>query len=530
MFNLFSFTRDLQEIANGDAVHDSKVIKQPVDEPANQSPVDTWQNENEARQTEPSSPAELQKNEEVVTANDRSEGSPQQSPVNFSSVMRPTSLDGVLKLLQDQQLIQQLGQQKFNKVKKAQKAWQRSAAAALKEHRSGSIIPDVEKSESTVQEEVRRRTLSMSSTQATHRELGSPRLGANEIIEQFEKLAEEERLRTLKKETLLKKRRNSLTLEKDVLKKKMTKGQEKKHTMKKLLGKDEAASSEDKQRVEERLQKVNQELATIERNLMENKMSETQALDNINVMKTKTVRKHSFVKHTGNKITAEQKRSEFKTSPSESTSSQGSTEEKLEKDSPNTQQTLGAARKQSAAVSLAVLEKELRKISPVGSRRITLAGDPRPGRVSWSSEGSQEDSVLKDSPIFNKKQALEKKVSTGSEGSAGDQSSLSRPKLSDSAELRRKRFSASGTKVAFHNVSVDIPTEDENKPEDEKTVGHRLSTSSEKGVADVMSRKLSVNSERGSEEHRASLMNALSQIKVCVHSCNDSQNWKYMYP
>lgn len=528
MFNLLSFTRELQEIANGDAVHDSKVIEQPVDEPANQSPVDTGQNENEARQTEPSSPAELQKNEEVLTANDRSEGSPQHGSVSFSSVTRPTSLDGVLKLLQDQQLIQQLGQQKFNKVKKAQKAWQRSAAAALKEHRSGSIIPDVEKSELTVQEEVRRRTLSMSSTQAAHKELGSPRVGANEIIEQFEKLAEEERLRTLKKETLLKKRRNSLTLEKDVLKKKMTKGQEKKNTMKKLLGKDEAASNEDKQRVEERLQKVNQELATIERDLMENKMSETQALDNINVMKTKTVRKHSFVKHTGNKITAEQKRTEFKTSPSESTSSQGSTEEKPEKDSPNTHQTLEAARKQSAAVSLAVLEKELRKISPVGGRRITLAGEPRPGRVSWSSEGSQEDSVVKDSPILNKKTALEKKHSTGSEGSAGDQSSLSRPKLSDSAELRRKRYSASGSKVAFHNVSVDIPTEDEHKPEDEKTVSHRLSTSSEMGMAEAMSRKLSVNSERGLEEHRASLMNALSQIKVCATSC--IQFRKYMYP
>lgn len=162
---------------------------------------------------------------------------------------------------------------------------------------------------------------------------------------------------------------------------------------------------------------------------------------------------------------------------------------------------------------MALLEKELRKISPVGGRRITLAGEPRHGRVSWSSEGSQEDSTLRDSPIFNKKTAVEKRVSIGSEGSAGDQSSLSRPKVSDSAELRRKRYSASGSSVAFHNVSVEIPTEDEDKPEDEKP-GHRLSTSSERSLAEV-SRKLSVNSERGSDEHRASLMNALSQIKVC---------------
>ena len=504
-------------------MHDSNcnVIKQPaLEETANQSPVDIGQNESEAHQTDSNSPVELYKNNEVLTTNNRSEDSSEQSPANFSSPVKPTSLDGVLKLLQDQQLIQHLGQQKFNKVKKAQRAWQRSAAAALKEHRSGSVTPDVGKSEPAYQEDARRRTLSTSSTQVTRKEIGSsqslPRLGANEIIEQFEKLAEEERLRTLKKETLLKKRRNSLTLEKDVLKRKMTKGQEKKNTVKKLLGKDETASNEDMQRVEERLQQVNQELATIERNLMDNKMSEAQALDNINVMKTKTVRKHSFVKPPGNKMSADEKRREYKTSPSESTSSQGSTDEKPEKDSANAPQTLEAARKQSTAASLAVLEKELRKISPVGGRRITLAGEPpRHGRVSWSSEGSQEDSTVRDSPILSKKTAVEKRVSIGSEGPAGDQSSLSRPKVSDSAELRRKKFSASGSSVAFHNVSVEIPTEDENKSDDEKPGGHRLSTSSERSFAE-MSRKLSVNSERGLDEHRASLMNALSQIKVCV--------------
>lgn len=515
-----SFTKELRDIANGDALHDSNcnVIKHPaMEETANQFPVDIGQNESEANQTDSNSPVELYKKDEVLTTNNGSEDSSEQSPVNFFSPVKPTSLDGVLKLLQDQQLIQHLGQQKFNQVKKAQRAWQRSAAAALKEHRSGSVTPDLEKSEPTYQEEVRRRTLSMSSTQVARKEIGSPqslpRLGANEIIEQFEKLAEEERLKTLKKETLLKKRRNSLTLEKDVLKRKMTKGQEKKNTMKKLLGKDETASNEDMQRVEERLQQVNQELATIERNLMDNKMSEAQALDNINVMKTKTVRKHSFVKPTGNKMSADERRTEFKTSPSESTSSQGSTEEKPEKDSTNAPQTLEAARKQSTAVSLAVLEKELRKISPVGGRRITLAGEPRHGRVSWSSEGSQEDSTVRDSPIFSKKTIVEKRVSVGSEGSAGDQSSLSRPRVSDSAELRRKKFSASGSSVAFHNVSVEIPTEDENKHDDEKTGGHRLSTSSERSVAEMSPRKLSVNSERGIDEHRASLMNALSQIK-----------------
>ena len=519
---LHSSTREQGDVANGDTVHDSRIVGQPAsDNRKGQSPVDTRQNENEIHETSSNSPIELKKKEEVLSTNNGSVGLSQQNPFTI----RPTSLDGVLKLLQDQQLMQQIGQQRFDRVKKAQKAWQRSAAAALKEQRSASITPDVEMIEPTHLEaavdETKRRTLSLSRTQGANTELSplpsSTQLGANKIIEQFEKLAEEERLKTLKKETLLKKRRNSLTLEKDVLKKKINKTQEKKNTMKKFLGKDEVASNEDKQRVEERLQQVNRELKTIEKDLLDNKKIEAQALDTINVMKTKTVRKHSFAKSSGNKIQAEQKRNEFKNSPSESTSSQGSTEDRSEKDLPRTQETFEAARKQSAAVSLAVLEKELRKISPVGGRKITVGGEPsRNGRVSWSSEGSQDDSVLKDSPVLTKKPGLEKRISVGSEGLAGDQS-LSRRNLADSAELRRKRFSASGSKVAFHNVSVEIPTEHESKLGDGKTVaeGHRLSTSSEPGMSEVASRKLSVNSEKGVEDHRASLLNALSQIKVC---------------
>lgn len=484
-----------------------------------QSPADIYQKNDEIQETSSNSPVGSQKIEETLSTNSPSEGLPK--PSTFAC--RPTSLDGVLKLLQDQQLMQQIGQQRFDKVKKAQKAWQRSAAAALKERRSASITPDGVMSEPTSGEaaidETKRRTLSLSRSQGANTEISpsSPKLGANKIIEQFEKLAEEERLKTLKKETLLKKRRNSLTLEKDVLKKKINKTQEKKNTVKKFLGKDEAASTEDRHRVEERLEQVNRELKTIEKDLLDNKKIEAQALDTINVMKTKTVRKHSFAKSSSNRIQVEQKRNEFKNSPSESTSSQGSAEDKSDREVPRTQETLEAVRRQSTAVSLAVLEKELRKISPVGGRKIG-GGEPfRHGRVSWSSEGSQEDSGLKDSPIFAKKQFLEKKISVSSEGAPSDQS-FSRPNLADSAELRRKRFSASGSKVAFHNLSVEIPTEDEKDVEDGKTVTdrHRMSTASEPGASEITLRKLSVNSEKGLEDHRASLLNALSQIKVCI--------------
>lgn len=470
---------------------------------------------------------------EQLTVSDKAEGSSLPSPSSFSAAVRPTSLDGVLKLLQDQQLIQQLGQQKFNQAKRAQNAWRRSAAAALKEQRSGSRTADVEKPEPTFPStavESRRRTKSMSMAQSPYKDIipSSPYQGTNEVIEQFEKLAEEEKLRTLKKETLLKKRRNSLTLEKDVLKKKMSKQHEKKNTVKKFLGKDEITSVEDKQRVEERLQQVDQELATIERDLMDNKKNEAQVLDNINVMKTKTVRKLSFVSRPSGNM-ADQRREAYKSSHSESSSSQGSTEERPGKDSPKAQHSFEAARKQSAAVSLAVLEKELRKISPAGGRKLTLSGsninnnyvnkEMRSGRVSVSSEGSApDDFARKDSPIINKKWTTEKRMSSGSDGSIGEQSSLPKASFSDSAELRRKRYSASGSQVAFHNVSVEIPTDDENKPDEGK---HRFSVTSQKGLNEGMSRKSSVSSEKGSEGHRVTLMNALSQIKVRVTSLLD---------
>ena len=117
LFNFCSFTKELRDIANGDALHDSNcnVIKHPaMEETANQFPVDIGQNESEANQTDSNSPVELYKKDEVLTTNNGSEDSSEQSPVNFFSPVKPTSLDGVLKLLQDQQLIQHLGQQKFN--------------------------------------------------------------------------------------------------------------------------------------------------------------------------------------------------------------------------------------------------------------------------------------------------------------------------------------------------------------------------------------------------------------------------------
>lgn len=507
------------KVSNAEALHESKDPTQDT----NQFSPEVRKIDQNGNGDEPSSsPTGLLKDQNLITA-----GGKREDLSMPNTVSKPTSLDGVLKLLQDQQLLQQIGQQKFNRVKRAQEAWQRSAAAVLKEKRKGSETSDPGKGDTTVVkgntgEPIRRRAVSMSTAQTMRKELELIPITSfqdtNDAIEKFEKLAEEEKLRTLKKETLLKKRRNSLTLEKGVLQKKIHKQSDKKNTVKKLLGKDEVASVENKQHAEERLLLLNQELANIEKDLMDNKMNEAQALDNLNVMKTKTVRKLSFVKPATTKVQLQQKRDTFKNSHSESSSSQGSTEDRSGRDSPKTPQSLEAARKQSTAVSLAVLENELRKISPVGGRKLTLAGininnniirDPMHGRVSQSSEGSQEDCKLKDSPVINRKLELEKEASSESDGSAtGDMSSFPKKKLCDTAEVRRKKYST-GSQVAFHKLSVEIPTQGDSKDEEHK---HRPSVTSQRSIDETIAlRKVSVASD--SDGHRASLMNALSQIK-----------------
>lgn len=521
-----SLSKDQRKFCTGKDLKESEDLMQGSDRlPSKNGQIDHKGNGDELS----SSPTEISKEQEVLKA----QGTKEEELSAQDSVIRPTSLDGVLRLLGDQKLLQQIGQQKFNRAKKAQDAWKRSAAAVLEDKRKASGYLDLEESDkrtpkgNTAGDAVRRRTVSMSAAQGRRKELElipiSVFQDTNDAIEQFEKLAEEEKLKTLKKETLLKKRRNSLTLEKDVLQKKIHKQTDVKSTVKKLLGKDEVTKVEDKQRVEERLLKVNQELANVEKDLMDNKMNEAQALDSLNVMKTRTVRKLSFVKPAGNNTASllQQKRDSFKNSHSESSSSQGSIDDKSGRDSPKATPSLEASRKQSTAVSLAVLENELRKISPVGGRKLTLAGininnnivkDPKHARVSLSSEGSQEDYTLRDSSIVIKHLELEKGISSESDGSvAGDSSFLPKKKFSDTAEVRRKKYSASGSQIAFHKLSVEIPTQDDIRLEDYK---HRLSITSQKSVDESAAvRKLSVASERDPESHRTSLMNALSQIK-----------------
>ena len=400
-----------------------------------------------------------------------------------ASCEKLTSLDAVLRLLQDQQLVQQIGQRKFDKARKVQNAWKRSAVAARGAARDQPASrPETPDGNSERNEPVRRRGSSVG--EARYRASSKISLGefdsgsSAEILERFDKLAEEEKQRALKTETLLKKRRNSLNLEKDVLEKKLVKGHEKKTTMKKLLGKDENADAkEDLVPAEKRLGDVEQELENIQRNIDENRRQRSEVLENLNTLKTRTVRKYSFRNDATR--TTEERRAAFRSSPSESASSQGSVDDRSARDPDSLPRTPEDSRKKSGVETLAALEQELRKFSPLPRR----APDARKKRVSISSEGtaSPDDGSTKGSPTPAKKSEI--RPASGEGVACGET-------LLDSTQLRRRKFSGS-SRVSFHKLSVEIPTEEDT------------------AEAESISK---VNAEL--KHHKISLVDALSQIKV----------------
>ena len=439
---------------------------------------------------------------------------------------RLTSLDDVLKLLQDQKLLQQIGQNKHNKAKRAQLQWKRSAAVALvrarpvspqEEQKQKSPVapakstgtrprsPARESKESaSKQEDVDSGAKNRASSQPSLASLGTElneSISRQDVMERIEKLAEEEKLKLLRNETLLRKRRNSLTLEKDVLEKKINKSQEKKSAVRKLLTKEDPSKVSNTIVSEARLQEVNQQLVRIEKSLEENKKQSADVLGNIKVMKSKVVRKKSSSADTSFIVSklpsnAEERRAAFKNSPTgseKSISSQGSLDEKFTKDNsehfhPGLTKKVSLSSSISSATSLAALEEELRKMTPLGARRLT---DSRRKKLSVSSEGSPD---TKESPPITRRafSELPKRSASGSSesSSAGRESPL--PPKVNSAEIKRRRFSDS-SQVAFRERSVEIDLD-------------KSSDSRNQNAADKQAHMQG--------EHRASLLNALSQIKV----------------
>ena len=459
-----------------------------------------------------SSPGDTRRSRESLATSDRSDNSLRHSRENLQhsgSYEKPTSLEAVLQLLQEQQLVQQLGQQKFTKAKKAQNAWKRTAVAAreaVKGSRPDSPDGEYERHEAARRQDsgATERYRSESFSQRSLKDFeATPKQSPVEIIE---KLSGEENLRALKKETLLKKRRNSLNLEKDELEKKIVKGQEKKSTVKKLLGKEEVENKEDISSAEKRLGNVHQELENIQKDINANRRQQAEVLENLNNLKTKTVRKYSSASEP-NHARVEEKRAAFRSSPSESASSHGSAEERPGRESDFLPRTPDSSRNKSAVNSLAALEIELRKISPLPRR----APEITKKRLSLSSEGSPDDASLMGSPVPTKKPEprLRESVSalaSSTAGTPGVKVPVSETLL-DSTQLRRKRFSASA-RVSFHQLSVEIPTDDESRLEETGLTQRKTSA------------EMSLDPETKKEEHRTSLVNALSQIKVMALRCS----------
>lgn len=459
-----------------------------------------------------SSPGDTRRSRESLATSDRSDNSLRHSRENLQhsgSYEKPTSLEAVLQLLQEQQLVQQLGQQKFTKAKKAQNAWKRTAVAAreaVKGSRPDSPDGEYERHEAARRQDsgATERHRSESFSQRSLKDFeATPKQSPVEIIE---KLSGEENLRALKKETLLKKRRNSLNLEKDELEKKIVKGQEKKSTVKKLLGKEEVENKEDISSAEKRLGNVHQELENIQKDINANRRQQAEVLENLNNLKTKTVRKYSSASEP-NHARVEEKRAAFRSSPSESASSHGSAEERPGRESDFLPRTPDSSRNKSAVNSLAALEIELRKISPLPRR----APEITKKRLSFSSEGSPDDASLMGSPVPTKKPEprLRESVSalaSSTAGTPGVKVPVSETLL-DSTQLRRKRFSASA-RVSFHQLSVEIPTDDESRLEETGLTQRKTSA------------EMSLDTETKNEEHRTSLVNALSQIKVMALRCS----------
>lgn len=214
---------------------------------------------------------------------------------------RPTSLQEVLKLLQEQQLMQSMGHQRYVRVKKARGNWKKSAAAVLKDAHSNPESPEAPRKTSIKREGSREK--SAPDTQRKLRGASTGSSQSNELNEAFSnnetsddylgKKAEEEKLKALKTETLLRKRRNSLSLEKDVLEKKLGKTQEKKTGVKKLLGKEVPKDKEEIIRTKKRIDEIKIKLADVDQDMQENKSKEAAVMENLTALKTKSLRKAS---------------------------------------------------------------------------------------------------------------------------------------------------------------------------------------------------------------------------------------------
>ena len=159
------------------------------------------------------------------------------TPTSPKKKLKMKSLDEVLKLLHEKQLQQELLTKQLTKSERARIRWQYSMLVILRRNRTMRKQTSSENLKSSGS------FGSDSANGVLHSEMDvkAAKVKYREISAKYDSMLEDERLKMLRRETLLKKRRNSLILRQDILQKKLNKVQDTgKATLKKRQSKSDA--------------------------------------------------------------------------------------------------------------------------------------------------------------------------------------------------------------------------------------------------------------------------------------------------
>ena len=233
---------------------------------------------------------------DVVSSPPETTTSPRTSfsaPISPKKKGKITGLDEVMKLLHEKRLEQELLTKKLTKSERVRMRWQYSMLVVLRKTRSmrtqsssdnlkssgsfgsdsGNVVTSPELDEKAAKEKYR------------------------EISTKYDSILEDERLKMLRRETLLKKRRNSLILRHDTLQKKLSKIQEaSKGAQKKRLSKSDAKemsasfSKGDNEEVVKQLADINAELEGIKQDIASNQEEQRKISNDLNEQKRQELR------------------------------------------------------------------------------------------------------------------------------------------------------------------------------------------------------------------------------------------------
>lgn len=217
------------------------------------------------------------------------------TPTSPKRKPKVTSLDEVLKLLHEKQLQQELLTKELTKSERAQIRWQHATLMILRRNRTMRKQTSSEnlKSSGSFGSD------SANSVLSPEMDEKAAKVKYREISAKYDSMLEDERLKMLRRETLLKKRRNSLILRQDILQKKLNKGQDTgKATLKKRQSKSDAkemAASFTKGESEEvikQLAEINVELEGIKQDITSNHDEQRRISADLNEQKRKEL--HEF--------------------------------------------------------------------------------------------------------------------------------------------------------------------------------------------------------------------------------------------